>query len=117
MRAEREDPWPAVASNEVGWAGAESLVVLPEPTTTPQELPPPDFPGAPDPAFDRTQKRRRPNRWLLIALGILMAILAVDGAGVAANAALSSLYSPQRAIADYFAAQSSGSVSGMAPWK
>jgi len=113
VRAEREDPWPAVASNEVGWARADSLVVLPEPTATPQELPSPDFPGAPDPAFDRTQKRRRPNRWLLIALGVLMAILAVDGAGVAANTALSSLYSPQRAIADYFAAQSRGSVSGM----
>ena len=42
-----------------------------------------------------------------------MALLAVDGAGIAANTALSSLYSPQRAVADYFAAQSRGSVSGM----
>jgi hypothetical protein len=42
-----------------------------------------------------------------------MAILAVDGAGIAANAALSSRYSPERAVTDYFAAQSRGSVTGM----
>lgn len=113
VRAELEDPGPAVASSEAGSAGAESVAELPPSARESRELPAPDFLGASESAFDRTQKRRRPNRWLLIALGVLMALLAVDGAGIAANTALSSLYSPQRAVADYFAAQSRGSVSGM----
>ena len=113
VRAEREDTGPTVASDEVGSAGADSEIDLLPPASEPRELLRTDFPGATDPVVDHIPKGRRPNRWLLIAIGVLLALLAVDGAGIAANAALSSLYNPGRAVTDYFAAQSRGSVGGM----
>jgi hypothetical protein len=58
-------------------------------------------------------RRRGPDRWLVIAFGVVVAILAFDAAGISANALLSNSYRPERAVTDYFAAQSGGDVSAM----
>jgi len=58
-------------------------------------------------------KRRLRNLWLVVAATALLEILVLGGSGLAAYELLSSAYSPERAVADYFAAQSQGDVSGM----
>lgn len=57
--------------------------------------------------------RRGPDRWLLVAVGAVLAIVVFDGGAIAANAVLSTAYSPQRAVSDYFAAQGRSDVSAM----
>ncbi len=53
------------------------------------------------------------NPWLVVVAAALLEILVLGGAGVAGYALRSSTYSAERAVTDYFAAQSRGDVSGM----
>jgi len=56
----------------------------------------------------------RPRRlWLVVVATALLEILVLGGSGVAAYELGSSAYGPERAVTDYFAAQSQGDVSGM----
>jgi hypothetical protein len=56
----------------------------------------------------------RPRKlWLVVLATTLLEILVLGGSSLAAYALRSSSYSPQRAVTDYFAAQSQGDVSGM----
>ncbi len=90
-------------SIEVGRNDRAGDVELAEQGETPVEpLPPPSVSMA-----------RRRRHWLLIAAlaGVLMVALAA-GAYVA-NLSLSQTYSPQRAVADYFAAQQRADVNSM----
>jgi hypothetical protein len=60
-----------------------------------------------------SQARRPRNLWLVIVAIAVLEILVLGGGDAAGYALLSSNYSPERAVADYFAAQSRGDVSGM----
>jgi len=51
--------------------------------------------------------------WLVVLAAALLEILVLGGSGVAAYELRSSSYSPERAVTDYFSAQSQGDVSGM----
>jgi hypothetical protein len=51
--------------------------------------------------------------WLVVVAAALLEILVLGGGGVAGYELRSSTYSPERAVTDYFAAQSRGDVSGM----
>ena len=65
-------------------------------------------------AFAPPASRRGRGRGLLvIGLIVLVLLLALGGGALVANASLSSTYSPQRAVTDYFAAQASGNVKDM----
>jgi hypothetical protein len=56
----------------------------------------------------------RPRRlWLVVVAAALLEILVLGGSGLAAYELRASTYSPERAVTDYFAAQSQGDVSGM----
>jgi hypothetical protein len=106
----------SVAAPDVAEASAPAsdLVGLPEP----RYFPPTAFPqGADFPVVAASppavQAVPRANTRRLIAIGLGAAVLILAGGGVAGNAVLSSAYSPDRAVIDYFAAQSRGDVSGM----
>jgi hypothetical protein len=60
-----------------------------------------------------SQVARPGNLWLAVVAAALLEILVLGGGGVAGYALRSSTYSPERAVTDYFAAQSRGDVSGM----
>jgi hypothetical protein len=60
-----------------------------------------------------SQAGRPHNPWLVVVAAALLEILVLGGGGVAGYALRSSTYSPERAVTDYFAAQSRGDVSGM----
>jgi hypothetical protein len=60
-----------------------------------------------------SQVTRPRNLWLVVVAAALLEILVLGGSGVAAYALRSSTYSPERAVTDYFIAQSRGDVSGM----
>jgi len=80
-----------------------------EPVTT---APVPDPPAGPSPAHPVSKHRTR-NRWLVVLL-VLVVVLGGLGTGAyVANASLSSTYSPERAVTDFFAAQKRGDVKGM----
>lgn len=79
----------------------------PPPPPSPDFLPPPRSPAAAPP---RTRTR---NRLLVIGIVALVLVLVLAGAGFEGNSLLSSRYSPERAVADYFAAQGRGDVSAM----
>ena len=81
--------------------------------TPPAPAPGPDYPPpfAAASAVAPTARKSNARRNLAIALVVAVAIL--GGGGIAANAVLSSMYSPERAVSDYFAAQSRGDVTGM----
>jgi hypothetical protein len=51
--------------------------------------------------------------FLIIGIVAVVVLAALGGGGALANASLSSTYSPQRAISDYFAAMRKGDVNGM----
>jgi hypothetical protein len=95
-------------------APPSELVAFPEPRYFP---PTPFSPGADYPVLaappPTVQAIPRANTRRLIAIGLGVAVLILAGGGVAGNAVLSSTYSPDRAVIDYFAAQSRGDVSGM----
>lgn len=58
---------------------------------------------------------RRTGGWTLLAICIVVVVMlaALGGGAALANASLSSAYSPQRAVSDYFSAMSKGDVGGM----
>jgi hypothetical protein len=57
----------------------------------------------------------RPRRltWLVVVATILLEVLVLGGSGAAGYELSSRLYSPERAVMDYFAAQNRGDVSAM----
>lgn len=61
----------------------------------------------------RSQAGRPRNLWLVVVATGLLEILVLGGGGAAAYELRSSMYSPERAVTDYFAAQGQGDVSGM----
>lgn len=93
----------------------------PPPASTPAQVPPayqqqfgaPYAPYQP-PAQQQPAARRGGGRTLLI-IGIIAVVVlaALGGGGVIANASLSSTYSPQKAVSDYFSAMSKGDVTGV----
>jgi hypothetical protein len=68
-----------------------------------------------DPAANlgRSQARRPRSVWLVVVATALLEIVVLGGASLAAYELHSSMYGPERAVTDYFAAQSQGDVSGM----
>ena len=84
-------------------------------STTATDYPaPPSAPPAAEPTATSPSPRRRGRARLLIL--VLVAALVLGGAGTGgyfANASLSSTYSPERAVIDYFAAQKKGDVTSM----
>ena len=74
--------------------------------------------GAPPayaPVFQAPPARRAGRGRVLLVIGIIAVFLiaALGGGAIFANAQLSTTYSPQRAVTDYFAALGRGDVSGM----
>jgi len=69
----------------------------------------------PDPAVTPGPSRagRPGNLWLVVTAAALLEILVLGGSGAAVYALYSSTYSPERAVTDYFAAQSRGDLGGM----
>jgi len=94
----------------------------PPPASAPTQVPPayqqqfgaPYAPYQPPPQQQQPAARRGRGPMLLI-IGIIVVVLlaALGGGGVLANASLSSTYSPQKAVSDYFSAMSKGDVNGM----
>lgn len=91
-------------------------------TPPPPYAPPPQAYGQPVPPQQQywtappppAAKQRHTGRTLLIIGLIVLLILAALGAGaLVANASLSSTYSPERAVTDYFAAQKRGDADFM----
>lgn len=79
-----------------------------EPELAPEPVYPPSGPTAPAYSPKRPARDRRP---VIGAAAVLILVLAVGGVG--GNALLSSIYSPEGAVTDYFAAQSRGDAGGM----
>jgi len=82
-------------------------------TTAEYPRPPSEQPSAEPPASSPSPKRSGRGRLLIL---VLVAALVLGGAGTGgyfANASLSSTYSPERAVTDYFAAQMRGDVATM----
>ena len=75
---------------------------------------PPGYAPVPSP-FQPPPARGGGRGRTLIIIGIVAVflIVALGGGGIYANAQLSSQYSPQRAVSDYFAAMGRGDVDGM----
>ena len=84
-------------------------IAVPAPhIAAPPPVAPPPLPVEP------ARRGLRLNRTLVIAAVLVVTLLAITGgAAFAVNASLSSTYSPERALTDYFAAQKRGDVSGM----
>src|SRR5438128_4362975 len=91
-------------SIEVGSGESNGRVGLLEQQVTPVEPPSP-------PSAHAAGRRRR--RWPLIVGLAVVLVLALAVGAYAANSSLSQNYSPQRAVADYLAAQQRGDVSAM----
>lgn len=113
------DATPPPPSEPPPYTPAASSVYSPAPVATPTQVPPvyeqqfgaPFAPYAPPPVM---APRRNRGRMLLVIGAIVLVVLAALGGGaVFANAQLSSTYSPQRAVSDYFAAMARGDVGGM----
>lgn len=67
-----------------------------------------------EPAANVERGEARPrNLWLVVVATALLEILVLGGGSLAAYELRSGMYSPERAVTDYFAAQSQGDVSGM----
>src|SRR5262245_27446836 len=107
------------ATGEGGPPPAEGSDIPPDSAETPaadlvayQPSPAPQAPYFPPPP----PARRRRRFWTFLIVGVVAIVVlgALGGGGAAlANASLSSTYSPQRAVTDYFAAQARGDVDGM----
>jgi hypothetical protein len=75
---------------------------------------PPPPPSAPTPYVPQAAPPKAGSkRWLVVGLVVVVLIGVLGGGAAFANASLSSTYSPQRAVADYFSAQRRGDVTGM----
>jgi hypothetical protein len=128
-----QDPPVPEGLSDAGAPGADVADLPPPPASSPPPVeppasapltppeqgyyPPPAYPpgpgyprayAAPGPVAPQAEKA---NTGRLIAIVVAVAVLVLGGAGVAANAVLSSTYSPERAVTDYFAAQGRGDVS------
>jgi hypothetical protein len=104
--AVEERPLEPVAPEAPPLPAAPEMEPAPEPEPGPRPLPTSEAAPAPTP--------RRTGR-VLIAVGVVV-VLVLGAMGVSAyiaNASLSSTYSPQRAVTDYFAAQKRGDAVGM----
>jgi hypothetical protein len=75
--------------------------------TPPPSTAPPAYVSPPAP------RKGGSRRWLVIGLVVVLLFALLGGGAAFANASLSSTYSPQQAVVDYFAAQSRGDVSAM----
>ena len=92
----------------------------PPPAYAPTQVPPAyqqQF-GAPYAPYTAPPPQAAPRRGrgrMLLIIGIIVVVVlaALGGGGVLANASLSSTYSPQKAVSDYFAAMGKGDVNGM----
>lgn len=109
-RPEGPDFNPGVVESSVG------APTPPPPTAPPDYVPPPSY--TPPPATAPTAPQGAPRqggsrRWLVIGIVVVLLIAILGGGAAFANASLSSTYSPQRAVIDYFAAQSRGDVNTM----
>ena len=103
-------------------APSEPPPYSPPPASAPTQVPPayqqqfgaPYAPYQPPPQQQQPAARRGRGRMLLI-IGIIAVVVlaALGGGGVIANASLSSTYSPQKAVSDYFSAMSKGDVAGV----
>jgi hypothetical protein len=89
--------------------GVASLDEPVQPATVAVLTGPATAPGVPPPA--RSRSFRKPA--LLIGGLVAFDLLLLAVVGLAANALLSQIYSPERAIQDYFAAQARADVPGM----
>ena len=109
-RSEGPDDNPGVVAAPVD-------AVIPPPPTAPRDyVPPPSYVPPPATAYATPQAARRQGgsrRWLVIGLVVVLLIAVLGGGAAFANASLSSTYSPQQAVTDYFAAQGRGDVNGM----
>lgn len=113
--------------DDAGVAAAPADAIIPPPPTAPPEyVPPPTAPAeyvpppsyVPPPATAYATSLAAPRqggsrRWLVIGLVVVLLIAVLGGGAAFANASLSSTYSPQQAVTDYFAAQGRGDVNGM----
>ena len=120
-------PGPGVAGNGQDVDGIAAGTATPPPPPAPVAAgsaveaidTPPVAPYSPPPAyapvFQPAPARRRGRGRAALAIGlVLVFILAVLGAGAAyANLSLSTTYSPQRAVSDYFTAQVRGNAAAM----
>lgn len=91
-------------------------VIPPPPPAPPDYVPPPDLGPQPATAYATPQAAPRQGgsrRWLVIGLVVVLLVAVLGGGAAFANASLSSTYSPQQAVTDYFAAQGRGDVTGM----
>src|SRR5438477_10053808 len=98
---------------------SEPPVYSPPSVAAPIQVPPayaqqfgaPYAPYAPPP---QAPARRSSGRMLLV-IGIIAVVVlaALGGGGVLANSSLSSTYSPQRAVSDFFSAMGRGDAGGM----
>lgn len=107
-----QDPGVTGGPSDVGIPGVESGAE-PEFPAAPTFPPAPHYPPPLASGPAGRPKGRLRNLGLVIGVPTLVVILVLVGGGVAENAMLSSTYSPERAVTDYFAAQSQGDVSGM----
>jgi hypothetical protein len=102
---------PPAASPMYSPAPAAVQTPIQVPPAYAQQFGAPYAPYAPPPQAAPPRKRGQ----MLLIIGIIAVVLiaALGIGGVVANANLSSTYSPQRAVSDYFAAMRKGDVSGM----
>src|SRR5712691_10162927 len=96
-----------------------SPLYSPPPAAAPAQVPPayaqqfgaPYAPYAPPP--QAPTRRSSGQMFLIIGIVAVVVLAALGGGGALANASLSSTYSPQRAVSDYFAAMGRGDATGM----
>ena len=96
-----------------------SPVYSPPPAAAPAQVPPayaqqfgaPYAPYAPPP--QAPTRRSSGQMFLIIGIVAVVVLAALGGGGALANASLSSTYSPQRAVSDYFAGMGRGDATGM----
>lgn len=109
-RPEGPDSNPDVVESPV------DALTLPPPAAPPDYSPPPSYvplPATAPTAPPAAPLQRGSRRWLVIGLVVVLLIAVLGGGAAFANASLSSTYSPQQAVTDYFAAQGRGDVNGM----
>lgn len=117
------EPGDAPVAAPAAEAPAEPVTPPPAPEEevgTPTTIAPPPPPEAwglappPPQSSGLAPTRRRSGRvWIAVALIVVLLLGLAGGAAAFLNATLSSTYSAQRAVTDYFGAQTAGNVDGM----